>query len=294
MAQVRRALIDRHYLAEPDPALKPDEAEIYDPTLVAAVRQFQQDTGFVDDGVLGNSTRRALRGMDANRLLMIEQSLKQPDPPAKGKYILVNLAAGLVYAMQDDVPVIVSRAVVGKVQNPTPAFSTRIQAVWVNPSWHVPKSIVEKEFGGKAHVEKPGPKNPLGKILLEMPNKDEIFLHFTNQPTLFERDLRNFSHGCVRVQRIEDVARWILGEERWKAEDVEASLGTYTTKKFALEQSIPIYLQYRTATVGSTGAVIYHPDPYRIANPPPPPPPPVLQPEMVLKAPIEAPETQSQ
>jgi murein L,D-transpeptidase YcbB/YkuD len=205
---------------------------------------------------------------------MIEQSLAQPDRPAKGRYILVNLAAATVTAMQDDNVVMVSRAVIGRKDHPTPTFSSRITAVWINPSWVVPESIVIREFGGNAHTEKPGPNNPLGRLFFEMPNQYEVFLHSTNEPYLFNRDERAFSHGCVRVRDVMAMARWLMGEDRWQDEAVDVALHGLVTKRIALDRSVPIYIDYRTATVAPTGAVVYHADPYGLAAPPPDESPP--------------------
>jgi murein L,D-transpeptidase YcbB/YkuD len=248
----------------------PADPQLYDDPMAGQVRRFQQVVGLAPDAMIGGETRKALRGMDADRVLMLQQSLAQPSLPSKGRYIEVNLAAATISAVEDGKIVLQSAAVIGRKENQTPLISARIDAVWLNPSWIVPESIVEKEFGGNAHTEKPGPANPLGQLLLEMPNKDEIFIHSTNEPGLFERDVRAFSHGCVRVKEIEAFARWVLGDDRWAAEKIDAGLGHLASRRFALDQTIPVYIGYRTATVGPRGIVIYHPDPYGLALPAPP------------------------
>jgi len=72
------------------------DATLYQEPLVTAVRQFQLEVGLQDDGVIGNATRRALRAMDGNRILMIQQSLAQPEPRRAHRFVIINVAAGLV------------------------------------------------------------------------------------------------------------------------------------------------------------------------------------------------------
>jgi murein L,D-transpeptidase YcbB/YkuD len=270
LPKIRAALVKLGYLAD-GPA--PADDQTYGGELMEAVERFQEDAGLSVDGIIGPSTRQALRGMDADRLLKLDQTLAQRDPPSKGRYLLVNIAAGMVYGIEDGSKVFVSKAVIGKPDHQTDQFSARVEAITVNPVWTAPESIVMKEFGGNAHVEKPGPKNPLGKLALDMPNRYEIFLHSTNEPGLFGYDHRAFSHGCVRVEKITDLGKWLLGADRWQAEDVDTLMDSLKTHRIALDTPMPVYIQYRTATVGSTGAVIYHADPYGYALPPPPPEP---------------------
>ncbi|HLY54847.1 MAG TPA: L,D-transpeptidase family protein, partial [Stellaceae bacterium] len=247
------------------------DPQIYDDGLAWQARHFQLEVGLVPDAMIGPMTRSALRGFDGDRTLRLQQSLDQPDVPTKGRVISVNLAAGMLSALEDGREVISSRIVFGKKDTQTPTFSARVDAVWLNPSWIVPDSIVQKEFGGNAHTEKPGPNNPLGPLLLELPNRYEVFLHYTNEPWLFERDARTFSHGCVRVQEAEALSRWLLGEDRWASEAIDAGLMKLATRRFVVDPTVPVYIGYRTVTVASTGAIIYHPDPYDMAQPPPPP-----------------------
>src|SRR5471030_2910728 len=58
--------------------------------------------------------------------------------------------------------------------------------------------------------QKPGPKNSLGLVKFMFPNEYDIYMHSTPEPQLFARTRRDFSHGCVRVQKPEDLAVWVL------------------------------------------------------------------------------------
>jgi murein L,D-transpeptidase YcbB/YkuD len=249
-------------------------AFVYDDATLEAVKNFQADEGLMDDGIIGGATRRALRSQDSDRLLRLNQTLAQHAIPlaSKGREIVVNIAAGLVYALEDGKVVLVSRAVVGNPTHQTPLFSTRIVSVTLNPYWTTPDSITKAEFGGSTHIEHPGPDNPLGKFRLDMPNRYEVFLHSTNEPKLFDRDVRAYSHGCVRVEKVEALAKWLVGDQVWKTTDADATLKTWKYKQIKLSASVPVYLAYWTSSVGSGGQVIYHADPYKLAVPPAPPP----------------------
>ncbi len=132
-----------------------------------------------------------------------------------------------------------SRVIVGGKDNETPIFDDRIRYVEVNPSWYVPTSIVpellEKEakrpgylagsgfqWRGSSEpgarqtlVQKPGPDNALGRIKFLFPNEHAVYLHDTPQPKLFGRSQRNLSHGCVRVEKPNELALALLGDQGW-------------------------------------------------------------------------------
>ncbi len=83
--------------------------------------------------------------------------------------------------------------------------------------------------GGVMVREKPGPKNSLGLIKFMFPNQYDIYLHSTPQPYLFARSRRDFSHGCVRVQKHEDLAVWVLqGQQEWDKQSKSMEAGTWT------------------------------------------------------------------
>ena len=264
VAAVRAALAGLGFVDREPPA----DPSLYDDPFAEQVRRFQIASGLVPDGIVGFETRKLLSVGLTERTAMLQQTLGQPDIPDSGRFIEVNIADGMLRAYDDGRSVLTSRVVVGAKDTQTPVFTADASAILLNPAWIVPDSIVQKEFGGNPHTEQPGPANPLGPLLLSLPNRYEIFLHSTNEPGLFDRDVRAFSHGCVRVQEIEALTRWVMGEQRWNQEQVDAGLTQLTKRRFALDAPIPVVLTYRTATVGPTGAILYHPDPYRFAQPP--------------------------
>ena len=127
------------------------------------------------------------------------------DVPARGKFVVVNIPSFELVALQDGKPVLRSRVIVGRPSTPTPELATGIWAVKFNPSWTPTPSMAQRE--GLKPVP-PGPNNPLGRILFVLDNDQLIFLHDTNDRTLFEQSRRAFSHGCIAWNSL---VRWLRG-----------------------------------------------------------------------------------
>jgi murein L,D-transpeptidase YcbB/YkuD len=249
-------------------AADPGADTVYDARLVATVRLFQAAQGLVPDGIVGPDTRDAINNAAARRIARIDQALALPDWPAAGRAIVVNIAAAEVVALEDGRPILVSNAVIGRNASGqrTPVLTTAIRSVTINPSWTVPPGIAARKFGGDRFTLPPGPANPLGRIRLDMPNDYLVYLHDTNEPALFAEPVRTFSSGCVRVERIREIARWLLGDEAWAAQDIETLLESRRTLVVPLPEPVPVILEYRLASVGPEGSIRYHLDPYWRAN----------------------------
>ena len=98
------------------------------------------------------------------------------------------------------------------------------------------------------------------------PNEYDIYLHSTPQPELFERTRRDFSHGCVRVQKPADLAVWVLhngGIDDWDLEKVQDAMNNGPDDhQVNLKHQIPIVIFYLTANVGDDGEVQFFEDIY--------------------------------
>jgi len=198
------------------------------------------------------------------------------------------------------------KVVVGKVvgEHQTPVFTHEMKYVIFRPYWNVPISIIRKELtphieksgvgylaaknfetvdshgehvdataaeverGGVIVREKPGPKNSLGLVKFMFPNEYDIYLHSTPQPQLFDRTRRDFSHGCVRVQKPADLAVWVLNRGNappgdWDMEKVtDAMQNGPDNHTVSLKNDIPIVIFYLTANVGDDGQVHFFDDIY--------------------------------
>jgi murein L,D-transpeptidase YcbB/YkuD len=112
--------------------------------------------------------------------------------------------------------------------------------------------------------EKPGPKNSLGLVKFIFPNQYDIYLHSTPAVSLFDQTRRDFSHGCIRVQKPADLAAWVLqGQGDWDLEKVQEAMNSGPDNKtVSLKTPLPIVIFYLTAIVEDGGEVHFFDDIY--------------------------------
>jgi len=215
--------------------------------------------------------------------------------PSAGKVLVVNVPSGIVTAYEDGVPVIESRAVVGRESTPTPELDTHVTYVRPNPTWTVPESIIKRkgwraklaedpdffersgfdvviggrtvtpeEAAGAAHavttfIQRPGEDNALGRLKIGIHNSQAIYLHDTNEPGNFEDEVRLASSGCVRIERIRDVAAWLLG---MGTDEVDGLIDGDDTANHVPRERVRVVIGYWTAWPDGDGRVRYYPDVY--------------------------------
>ncbi len=111
--------------------------------------------------------------------------------------------------------------------------------------------------------QRPGPKNALGAVKFAMPNPDNIYLHSTSARELFKRTRRDLSHGCIRVEKPQELAQFVLaGKPDWDAEKIAAAMEPGESKTVTLKTPIPVVLFYTTAIADAEGHAIFSPDVY--------------------------------
>ncbi|HEB81252.1 MAG TPA: peptidase [Gammaproteobacteria bacterium] len=130
-----------------------------------------------------------------------------------------------------------------------------------------PRSVdwknIDKEHFPYWMRQDPGPKNALGQMKFLFSNPYEIYLHGTPDKKLFERNIRAFSSGCIRVKDPVRLAAYLLNDgSQQKEEEILASIYLGGNQKITLPVAIPIYLVYRTAWAGENGQINYRPDIY--------------------------------
>ena len=84
------------------------------------------------------------------------------------------------------------------------------------------------------------------------PNEYSIYLHDTPSKGLFSRDIRAFSHGCIRTKEIYSLAEVLLegNNEGWSTSKIKSEIATSETKTDNLKEKVPILLLYWTAGIG--------------------------------------------
>lgn len=203
------------------------------------------------------------------------------------RYLMVNIPEFVVRDMVGDREVRLHRVIVGKPSTPTPQFAATVSGVILNPSWTVPASIIRESVGalvrrqpalarekgyewyrdpdGRLRVtQKPGPGNALGEVKLDMPNPHTIYLHDTPSKELFAKDVRTFSHGCVRVDDALGLAEYLLAGSSWPRERIDQTVMTRKTTSVPLAKPLPVYFVYFTAFADASGTVRFSGDPYAL------------------------------
>lgn len=111
--------------------------------------------------------------------------------------------------------------------------------------------------------QRPGPANALGLVKFVLPNRADVYLHDTPARELFARSRRDFSHGCIRVERAPELAEWVLhGEGEWDLPRVHAAMEGSKTARVALARPVEVLLVYSTAVIRADGSVGFFPDIY--------------------------------
>jgi murein L,D-transpeptidase YcbB/YkuD len=120
------------------------------------------------------------------------------------------------------------------------------------------------EWSGGSLREKPGPNNSLGLVKFIFPNSNSIYLHDTPAKDLFKRDVRAFSHGCIRVEKPFDLAKRVLSyDSTWTDARIKAAMNKGVEQKVVLDRKIPVYIGYYTAFADKEGLVHFRKDVYR-------------------------------
>jgi len=125
------------------------------------------------------------------------------------------------------------------------------------------KLLAELRAGRLRLRQRPGPKNALGLVKFVFPNQYNVYMHDTPAKSLFARARRDFSHGCIRLERAEDLAEWVLREESgWPRDRITAAILGAESITVRLKQPIPVTIMYATAVAFENGEVHFFEDIY--------------------------------
>ena len=141
-------------------------------------------------------------------------------------------------------------------------YSNLAKQIEVNPR-KVDWSQYNKENFPYVLRQDPGPHNPLGRYKFLFSNEFDVYLHDTPKRHLFEQKERTFSSGCIRVEEPMQLARFLLAANAgWDDGQIKQAAESGFTEEVKLAKSVPIYLLYLTAWVGSDETVHFYPDVY--------------------------------
>jgi murein L,D-transpeptidase YcbB/YkuD len=265
---------------------------VYDDETREAVIRFQRANDLTPNGRITPKTRAALENPRAPRT----EADRKPDrqaqlsallanmerwrwlPAELGEtHVFVNVADFSLNLVANRAVVHETRVIVGKPQTQTPVFSDEIEHLIVNPSWHVPPSILKKEFlpalakdpeyaakrgyevvrrGNAISIRQPpGEKNALGYVKFIFPNQHAVYLHDTPNRNLFTAETRAFSHGCVRVDRPFAFAEKLLQADLGLTEPQLRAMVGRGERMLKLNRKIPVHLAYFTVTADENGEI---------------------------------------
>lgn len=250
-----------------DSATTANKIMTFDDTVEEAVKRFQRDHGLVADGVVGPQVATALNTTPAYQAealriwaTAIDQQVSGARAHGARYLVLINVPSYTLHLIRtsDGKQVLESRVVVGTKAHPTPLFWTRITGLKYSPDWVAPPSIA----GSSYQRTPPGPNNPLGLLRFTTNNNQAIFLHDTNNKSLFGSAWRARSHGCIRVQQWAGLAQ---------------TIGPLTPAQLQakLDQRLTLFSNVNESTLVRTvssvvdvveGKPTVWPDPYQLGN----------------------------
>jgi len=133
-------------------------------------------------------------------------------------------------------------------------------------SGEISDDLLQQLRAGKLVIrQKPGPTNALGLVKFIFPNEHNVYLHSTPAQQLFSRSRRDFSHGCIRVEKADELAAWALAinNKEWTLEKVRATMeGQQDDVQVNLAKPIPVLILYATAIVDEKGVAHFFEDLY--------------------------------
>ena len=219
------------------------------------------------------------------------------------RYVQVNIAAFELKAYEHGQQTMVMPVIIGQNYRHTPVFASKIDEVRFNPFWHVPVSIAIKDKLKKLRddpqtmadkgftvytksgealnpiainwsnvdannfnyhlVQSPGVHNALGKIRFNIDSPFGVYLHSTPDKYLFQKTVRNFSSGCIRVGEPNKLAVFVLNQpDIWTLKKVDEAMEGNETYNVKVKPAVPVYITYFTAWVDDQNRINFYDDIY--------------------------------
>jgi L,D-transpeptidase YcbB len=279
----------------------------FDSATDLGLRKFQVRHGIIPSGKIDEPTFYAMQVTADQRLAQLQLNSQRVQTLAQalgntGRYVVVNIPAASIEAIEDGTVAQRHTAVVGRIDRPSPILDAKITQVNFNPYWHVPKSLIQKDLitymnddpeyltKFKIHIydakgnevqptdidwstndavnysfrQDPGGENSLGHCRINFPNKYDVYLHDTPSKSLFAENARFHSSGCVRVEGVDALATWLLGPNGgWDITAVDAVFNSNEQLNVNLKTPTPIHTTYVTAWANKQGTVNFRDDVYQ-------------------------------
>jgi murein L,D-transpeptidase YcbB/YkuD len=266
-----------------------DTSSVFTDTLENGVKTYQSGMGYKPDGIITAQLIKDMNVPVAKRLeqiLMNMGRMRWMPEASSGQLILVNIPEFVLHVYEGKKKAFDMNVVVGKEGHNTMMFSGDLSQIVFSPYWNVPPSIVKKEIlpklasnpgylasqnmeevgteGGLPKIRQlPGEKNSLGRVKFLFPNSFNIYFHDTPAKSLFEKDKRAFSHGCIRLAEPEKMANYLLSSNPgWTPEKINEAMYSEHEQFVKLKKPVPVIITYYTAWVDDNGLLNFRDDIY--------------------------------
>jgi murein L,D-transpeptidase YcbB/YkuD len=270
----------------------------FDSYVDAALKRFQTRHGLPVDGTTGRYTFAAMNVPADVRLTQLQTNLvrlKTMSGSLGERFVMVNIPAAQIEAVEAGRVVLRHTAIVGKIDRQTPILSSKINEIIINPYWNAPESIVRRDIiplvrkdpdylsKNSIHIldskgnevdplsidwsteeaaklrfrQDPGKINAMSSVKINFPNSHAVYMHDTPQQSLFIDQDRFYSSGCVRVQNVRDLVTWLLRDTSgWDRQRFEQTIRSGENMPVNLAAPVPVYFVYISAW--STGDAVVH------------------------------------
>lgn len=273
-----RALKINLYLAGDLPRL--DSSLVFDDSLEAGIRHFQKRIGQTPTGKPGAAFFTIINTPPAKmveKILINMNRMRWQPINTPGRLLKVNIPGFTLHVYSDGNEAFQMPVIVGKEGHSTVLFADKLTTIVFSPYWNVPDNIVKNEIvpamdknpdyleennmeitgqrdGLPVIRQKPGPKNSLGKVKFLFPNSFNIYFHDTPAKSLFSRDERAYSHGCIRLSEPERLAEWLLQDDKkWTSSKIKDAMNSGNNQFVELKHPASVIITYYTAWVDDNG-----------------------------------------
>jgi murein L,D-transpeptidase YcbB/YkuD len=281
IAQIRARLFITEDLS------RDSKSAVYDAELATGILKFKKRSGNLLNKTILTEHINYMNVSVADRIKTVMVNMERcrwisNDITKSEALIVVNIPAYELTFFRDGKPELRSKVVVGKAMHKTVIFSAPMEYIVFRPYWNVPASILNKEIlpaikknpnylaehdmeWKDSYVrQRPGPENSLGLVKFLFPNSNAIYLHDTPSKSLFGKEDRAFSHGCIRVAKPKELAAMIMKDDKkWNPAKIETAMNGGEEYWYTLKNKIPVYIGYFTAWVDADGVVHFYEDIYK-------------------------------
>lgn len=277
-----------------------DTVDLDHGVLTNAIKVFQKEHGLNADGVVGSKTAKLLSKSPYDYFLSAVLALdKWRKKEVWGKdRIDINIPGYSLRYFKNDSLDRLHKVIIGNVKAQTIEILDSVEYLVVYPYWYVPRSIINHEMLPKARKDstyftrkgfeilkgrkvvaaenldyngsfrytvrqKGGASNALGLVKFIFPNPSSIYLHDTPSKRLFSKEVRAFSHGCIRLQNPLDLAYKVLADDgsAYSKKRVKEIIKNKERTRINLNKKLPIYVHYTLASVIDSN-IVFHEDIY--------------------------------